>query len=876
MHSLMNYIVLSIIPMITRQTPLNHNQQFINSFLGTNPMFGDTFFTVIEMPRLQGSKRPFNEHVSMSASDYNSRVESVAIPRTKSPYFYGAPDLQTRLHYGATTRELDDIDAALIRKTALLSCDADTPYDSADPSNVFVVRTNKYMSFRGSPLLQRIVTEADAFKNAGAIQGLFNASMRHDEKRNTVKIEYGYHPQNAASHRPCLMGSDIYPITRTRDMPPELLRSVGNISALLTGGVEEALRLQHNDRKLSLFPNNHILDMYRARLAQSMGVDEDLIPILKALGISVVISTSAFPCKYHHGTSKCRIKECHGPLAGRSIGPLRTLVAKADKKRKSTSTPHNIPTLGPHVDVLNGHGPLMLFSFPIDPSELTEEDQLFLEAHGQPKYELLWMIFIAYPRRSMEEIAETRLAGEKKMSNATRFIVNELRHNDADYEALVTNPYRFDRLLAQKLMPHPREEGYVVTTQTMFHPSPYTNSMVCRMLNVSLKYKLSTDMIVELAYVVCTLNGQDHANILLRELCSGTIMGQSVEYLVETRASFFQVAAIFIRKDPRFGAEFKKSFGAWCTKTSMWPRCQWHAHVMYSGESFYQRTDSNDEMIHITKTVTVKDPETGLSKKVKKVFSYDYIEELDILKKTVYRCRDVAFKASEKDCFEAVSELYKSLRGRANQLGPFGIQKFVYLLASLVVIPGNCATFAVPDGDGVVDFLHHDNHWPNKPAKQSWEQLRTELVSVGAMRDGEMDSVFEPVPCEGLRRLKNKSVQDVIFVEKDHGFRDFRPNNQFIFKRRKGFDRGSGTPTREWVPCVQVWRETEKCGEKILLSSWERVDSVYVGYALSPDASPSDSVRTRWEYDDNNKRPSWYPENEVGFPKLGRPIILPE
>jgi hypothetical protein len=100
--------------------------------------------------------------------------------------------------------------------------------------------------------------------------------------------------------------------------------------------------------------------------------------------------------------------------------------------------------------------------------------------------------------------------------------------------------------------------------------------------------------------------------------------------------------------------------------------------------------------------------------------------------------------------------------------------------------------------------------------------------------------------------------------------------NQFIFKRRKGFDRGSGTPTREWVPCVQVWRETEKCGEKILLSSWERVDSVYVGYALSPDASPSDSVRTRWEYDGNNKRPSWYPENEVGFPKLGRPIILPE
>ena len=858
--------------LIIRERPLEYNQQFIDSFLGTSPGPNDAFHTVIEIPRLRGTERPFHSHLLMSSCDYNSKVESLAIPRTKMPYFYGAAGLQHRLHYGATTEELSNIDIALERTTTLLSADEDIPFNLADPSNVFVVRTNRYLSFEGSPLLQQLVAEADAFTSPGAVKQLLNTSMRHDEKRNTLKIEYGYHPQNAASHRPYLMGSDIFPIARTYDMPPALLKSVGNISALLTGGVEEALRYRHNNKKLTLFADNPYLDVYRARLAHSMGVDKNLVPLLRALGITVVISTSAIPCRYRLGTSHCRIKECCGPQAG--LIPLSRSVANASQKQKPTTVSYNNPTLGAHVDVLNGRGPLMLFSLPIKPTDLGQEDRLFLEAHGQARGESLWIIIIAYPRRSMEELAETRLAGEKKMSNATRFIVNELRHNNADYEALITDHHRFDCLLAERLMPHPRGEGYIATTQTMFHPSPYTNSMVCRMLDLSLKYKLSTDMIIELAYVVCTLNGQDHANILLRELCSGTIMGQSVGSLVETRASFFQVAAIFIRQDPRFGTEFKEGFGAWCTKTSMWARCQWHAHIMYNGGSFYQETGSDNSKIHLIRTVTVKDPKTGQRKKVKKTFLYDYIEELGILKEIVYKCRNETFVASENDCIDAVARLYRSLKERPNQLGPFGIQKLVYLLASLLVIPGNCAAFATPEGDGVADFLRHEKHWPGKPVSQSWDQLRTELVEVGAMRDREMGSVLEPVPCEGLRRLRNKSVQDVIFVEDNCGTGNLRANNQFIFKLRKGFNRGEGTPAKEWVPCVQVWKETRKDGNITLKSCWERLDTVYVGYALSRHSLPSDPVRTRWEYDSTSRLPYWYPKDEVGFPRLGRPVTL--
>lgn len=103
--------------------------------------------------------------------------------------------------------------------------------------------------------------------------------------------------------------------------------------------------------------------------------------------------------------------------------------------------------------------------------------------------------------------------------------------------------------------------------------------------------------------------------------------------------------------------------------------------------------------------MTVHRTRKGRTKAFKYNYADDAAESLDAA--TNKCCADVARDSSKAGCRAAAVSLYKAIKKGKNQFGSLWAQKAILLFAMIGWIPGDCAAFATPDGQGVKNFLEH-------------------------------------------------------------------------------------------------------------------------------------------------------------------------
>ena len=755
----------------------------------------------------------------------------------------GWPILNESLHVTGTAQQADSWSQAHHGVDAVqLSSNVDYPFDPSNPRKPFVYNHNTDLAIpvpstgdevRLEKLVSLLYPEIKRFLLPGNLK-MYIESLKKDSLRNNYCSQYGYTYNDSAVHKPHLLGSDKWP-KALPEIPDALLKAIGNIGALVTGGIEKAHAAEY-------YACSEEIKVYYERFAAQLNVKEEYRGLFRCTGITTTIYVSR-----------------NGVFNGFSS----------------------------HPDVNNGSGPLITLSIPIEPSELSSVDQEHLQSKlGHDMTQKLWIVLIYYPRHEVEQTVaiRRRVLENDAVSGPIKAVINDLNNDIGGFETTLMDRERMHNYMTGRIRPANIStlfEGIAMAAvPASFNPC-MTISATCHfVLSLSIKYALSGKVRASLLYFNALQTSTDVLIFCMPQMMTGQIEGYRLQRGKVDPYTIIEAICVYLSK--HYGSNpnnprYLRSPNA--KNTQRWQPC---------GPNLpYLAANIGDDSGWL-------DGKTNYRARFVEVLNACETLHKESDHATRTKCQDAG--ETFYDRMVGPKEIKKkSASDVATGLGSVSTHKFLQNLAVALVVPADCCNVRRIGGEGCVRFVQSQFFNPAQEktgelteqdevdlndlnVDKSFFQLHHGLIGAGVWRRNTMATFTEHLCCERGRKnefwyyvhsdeggwsgkmSKVKAVYDLLYLFQDSG----KINNMFNLIERTESEHDC------WVPCILIVNEDGK-------PRWEKMTNVVAGCAYF-EVGFDDPLKMKWEIE-NTPIPKWMPDGwsvDDGLPLFGFEFDVPD
>ena len=691
----------------------------------------------------------------------------------------------------------------------------DHPFDPDLPNQPFMYhhKTHLQIKFQSGDkvvhekLASLLKTEIDIFLAEGNFAA-YSSSLRTDPLRDNDCAQYGYVFNAADVHQPCLLGSDKWPKSLPPGIPGDLVASIANIGAIVTGGLEDA------HAKECYFRSGDICTYYK-RFADQLGVKEEYRPLFRCSGITTTVYTS-------------RNGVFHG--------------------------------FASHPDVNNGSGPLITVSIPIAPSDLSQVDQDHLANKlGHDMSYKFWIVLIYYPRHELEQTValRKRVMEHSTLSGPVKDIVEDLENGIGCYETILMDKEKMLGYLRSGKISRANSSilfdgTAMAAVPPSFNPLMTTSATSHYVHSLSIKYRLSGEVQSALLYLNALQTNSDPLIFCMPKLMTGEIEGYRLERGKVDPFTIVEAICVYLSKNYGSNGRYLSS-----------PNNKGIQRWQPSGPNLPYLASKFDEPIgwmhngtdFRARFVTVLDAINSLhSASFRATFSDCRAAGETFFDKMVADATGLGPVGTHKLILNlAVALVVPAECCAVRRIGGDGCRRYV----QWQLFDRKQEKAGVLTERDKTEFDSHN-------VEKSFFELHFALIAFGVFRRGTMPMFTEHLCCERGRlhefwhyenkandwtgRLSRaKSVHDLLYLF----HREKKMNNMFnLIKRKLPVD---GKRTEQWIPCILVVNEACK-------PRWEMMTNIVAGCAHFREVGFCDPLKLRWELDDKKTIPKWIPD----------------